>query len=106
MQEVRRRRGISWLWLRAQAPYFVRLLAVVLFLGGCVYVGIVYHRSEGFKRFELRPRGAELSTKVIQRVENYERRVNDGDRLSLYVRAAVATSFDDGHHELSQVHIE
>ena len=106
MQEIRRRRGVSWLGLRSRAPYFVRLLAVALFLGGCAYVGLTYYRSTGFKQFVMRPGSPELSTTVTQRVENYERRVTEGDRVSLYVRAAVATSFDDGHHELSQVHIE
>jgi LPS export ABC transporter protein LptC/lipopolysaccharide transport protein LptA len=42
----------------------------------------------------------------VRRVENYERRVDEDGRLTMLVRAAVATSFDDGHHELSQVHIE
>ena len=106
MQEIRRRRGVTWLGLRARAPYFVRLIALVLFIGGCVYVGISYYRSKGFKQFVMRSGNTELSTNVMRRVENFEQRVNDGDRLTLYVRAAVATSFDDGHHELSQVHIE
>ena len=106
MQEIRRRRGVTWLGLRARAPYFVRLVAVALFLGGCLYVGYTYYRSTGFKQFVMKSGNTELSTNVVRRVENYERRVSDGDRVSLYVRAAVATSFDDGHHELTQVHIE
>ncbi len=92
--------------MRARAPYFVRLTALALFLGGCAYVGISYYRSTGFRQFVMRPGSTELSTNVVRRVENFEQRVNDGGRLSLYVRAAVATSFDDGHHELTQVHIE
>lgn len=106
MQEIRRRRGVTWLGLRARTPYFVRLVAVALFVGGCVYVGITYQRSKGFKQFVMKPGSTELSTNVVRRVENFEQRVDEGGRLSLYVRAAVATSFDDGHHELSQVHIE
>ena len=97
---------MAWLGLRARAPQFVRLLAVVLFAAGCVVIGVNYYRSRGFKQFRMIPGPAELSTNVVRRVENYERRVSEGERVSMYVRAAVATSFDDGHHELSQVHIE
>jgi lipopolysaccharide export system protein LptA len=108
MQEIRRasRREVAWLGLRARAPQFVRALAVLLFAAGCVVIGVNYYRSRGFKQFRMIPGPAELSTNVVRRVEGYERRVTEGDRLSMYVRAAVATSFDDGHHELSQVHIE
>jgi LPS export ABC transporter protein LptC/lipopolysaccharide transport protein LptA len=108
MQEIRRasRREVAWLGVRARAPQFVRLLAVALFAAGCVVIGVNYYRSRGVKQFRMIPGPAELSTNVVRRVENYERRVTEGERLTMYVRAAVATSFDDGHHELTQVHIE
>jgi lipopolysaccharide export system protein LptA len=106
MLEVRRRRDVALLGLRARAPYFLRALAIVL--GAGVVYFIVYSISHPHRatEFKLKSGKAELSTNVTRRVENYERRVDEGGRLTMLVRAALATSFDDGHHELTQVHIE
>ncbi|MDT7603108.1 MAG: hypothetical protein QOF61_1105, partial [Acidobacteriota bacterium] len=94
------------LGLRARAPYFLRALSLLLAAGVVYFIGYTIYRSRNNHEFVLRHGKAELSTNVTRRVENYERRVDEGGRLTMLVRAAVATSFDDGHHELSQVHIE
>ena len=48
----------------------------------------------------------ELSKQVIGKVEGYERRVMEGDRVRLYMRAAVDLTFSDNHHEMQNVLIE
>lgn len=107
MLEVgRRRRGVALLGLRARAPYFVRALAILLGAGVVYFIVYSFTHTHRANEFKLRSGKAELSTNVVRRVENYERRVDEGGRLTMLVRAAVATSFDDGHHELTQVHIE
>jgi lipopolysaccharide export system protein LptA len=106
MQEIRRRRDVAWLGVRAHVPDILRALALV---AGAVAVFLIAHSLTHTRReeeFVLRKGKAELSTKVKSRVENYERRVDEGGRLTMLVRAAVATTYEDGHHELSQAHIE
>ncbi|MFL6230463.1 MAG: LPS export ABC transporter periplasmic protein LptC [Pyrinomonadaceae bacterium] len=106
MQEVSRRRDVALIGLRARVPHFLRALSLVLAAGVVYFVGYTLFRSRHNHEFVLRHGKAELSTNVVRRVENYEQVVDEGGRTKMLVRAAVATSFDDGHHELSQVHIE
>jgi LPS export ABC transporter protein LptC len=106
MQEVRRRRDVVLIGVRARAPLVARVLAVVVLVTGLVYVGITYNRARKAKQFVPRRGPAELSTRVTSRVENFERRVTEGDRLTMLLRAAIYTSYDDGHHELQTVHLE
>jgi LPS export ABC transporter protein LptC/lipopolysaccharide transport protein LptA len=106
MQEVRRRRVPTLIGLRARAPLILRVVASLALVGSLVYVGIAYYRGRNNRPFRLIPGKAELSTTVERRVENYERRVSEGNRLTMLVRATLATSYTDGHHELANAHIE
>jgi lipopolysaccharide export system protein LptA len=106
MLEIRTRRNVALLGLRARAPHFLRAAAILLGAGVVYFIVYSFTHTHRANEFKLRSGKAELSTNVIRRVENYERRVDEGGRLTMLVRAAVATSFDDGHHELTQVHIE
>jgi lipopolysaccharide export system protein LptA len=106
MQEVRRRRAPTLIGLRARAPLILRVLASLALVGSLIYVGVAYYRGRNNRPFRLIPGKAELSTTVERRIENYERRVSEGDRLTMLVRASVATSYSDGHHELENAHIE
>ena len=92
--------------LRARAPLILRVVASLALVGSLVYVGIAYYRGRNNRPFRLIPGKAELSTTVERRVENYERRVSEGNRLTMLVRATLATSYTDGHHELANAHIE
>jgi LPS export ABC transporter protein LptC len=92
--------------LRARAPLILRVVASLALVGSLVYVGIAYYRGRNNRPFRLFPGKAELSTTVERRVENYERRVSEGNRLTMLVRATLATSYTDGHHELANAHIE
>jgi LPS export ABC transporter protein LptC len=106
MQEVRRRRTPTLIGLRARAPLILRVLASLALVGSLIYVGVAYYRGRNNRPFRLIPGKAELSTTVERRIENYERRVSEGNRLTMLVRATVATSYSDGHHELENAHIE
>ena len=106
MQEVRRRKAPTLIGLRARAPVILRVLASLALVGSLVYVGIAYYHGRNNRPFRLIPGKAELSTTVERRVEKYERRVTEGNRLTMIVRATVATSYSDGHHELENAHIE
>jgi LPS export ABC transporter protein LptC/lipopolysaccharide transport protein LptA len=106
MQEVRRRRDVAWIGLRARAPQVLRALSLVLGVGVVGFFIYSFTHTPRSREFVLKKGKAELSTNVVRRVENYEQRVDEDGRMTMLVRAAVATSFDDGHHELTQVHIE
>jgi lipopolysaccharide export system protein LptA len=105
MQEVRRKRA-TVVGLRARLPLVMRVLALVILVTGIIFVGISYYRLRNNEPFRMWGKTPELSTKVVSVVEGYERRVTEGDRLRLLVRAARDITFDDGHHELEDVHIE
>ena len=92
--------------MRARAPLVARVLAILLLVAGLVYVGITYNKARKQKQFFMHGGPAELSTRVVSRVENFERRVTDGNRLSMLLRASLYLSYDDGHHELQDVHLE
>ncbi len=106
MQEVRRRRETAWIGLRARAPLAARLLAVLVMVGGLLAVGVSYWRARNNKPFRLKPGAAELSSNVVSRTDNFERRISEGGRLSLVVRAASELVFEDRHRELEAVHVE
>jgi lipopolysaccharide export system protein LptA len=105
MQEIRRRRAIA-VGLRARLPLVTRVLALFILVAGVIFVGISYYRLRNNEPFRMRGETPELSKTVTGRVEGYERRVTEGDRLRLYVKAAVDITYSDGHHELEQVHLE
>jgi LPS export ABC transporter protein LptC/lipopolysaccharide transport protein LptA len=105
MQEVRRKRA-TVVGLRARLPLVMRALALVVLVAGILFVGISYYRLRHNEPFRMWGKTPELSTKVVSVVEGYERRVTEGDRLRLLVRAARDITFDDGHHELEDVHLE
>lgn len=105
MQEIRRRRAIA-VGLRARLPLVTRVLALLILVAGVVFVIISYYRLRNNEPFRMRGETPELSKTVTGRVEGYERRVTEGDRLRLYIKAAVDITFSDGHHELEQVHLE
>ena len=105
MQEIRRRQPIA-LALRAQLPLILRSLAGFGLAGALVWAGVSYWRTRQEKPFRMESGVPQLSTEVTSRVEGLERRVMDGDRLQILVKAAVDVTYKDGHHELEQVYIE
>lgn len=105
MQEIRRRRAIA-VGLRARLPLVARVLAVVIFVAGIGFVAISYYRLRHNQPFRMRGETPELSTTVTSIVEGYERRVTEGERLRLFVKAARDITYSDGHHELEEVHLE
>ncbi|HLM57914.1 MAG TPA: LPS export ABC transporter periplasmic protein LptC [Pyrinomonadaceae bacterium] len=107
MQEIRRKK-VSVLGLRTAAPKVLRVVALVLLVGGVAAVVISYMRMKDRPEFRLRSGPAQLSTEVKSVIENLERReMNEkGDRLKLYMKATRDIIFTDGHHELENVYLE
>jgi LPS export ABC transporter protein LptC len=105
MQEVRRKKTFDIGW-RARLPVVARVLALFVIVAGLIYVGISYYRNRNHVPFRMRGEAPELSKQVTSVIEGYERRVMDGERLRLLVRAARDITFSDNHHELEEVHLE
>lgn len=105
MQEVRRKKAFDIGW-RARLPVVARMLALGVLVSGLIYVGISYYRNRNNEPFRMRGEAPELSKQVISVIEGYERRVMDGERLRVLVRAAREITYSDDHHELEQVHLE
>lgn len=105
MQEIRRRKAIA-VELRARFPLVVRVAALCVLVAGTIFVGVSYYKLRNNKPFMMIGRTPELSKEVMARVEDYERRVMDGDHLRLLVKAKFDTTYSDGHHELEEVHLE
>ena len=105
MQEVNRKKTFA-LGLRAAFPWVLRVVAVILFLGGISFLIVSYLRVRNVEPFKMRSQKPELSSQVISRMEGFERKVTDGNRLRLLVRASVDVTYSDNHHELENVEVE
>jgi lipopolysaccharide export system protein LptA len=105
MQEIRRRRAIA-VGLRARLPLVTRVLALLILVAGIIFVAISYYRLRHNEPFRMKGETPELSKTVTSVVEGYERRVTEGEKLRLYVKAARDITYSDGHHELEEVHLE
>jgi LPS export ABC transporter protein LptC len=106
MQEVTRKKRISAVDLRARVPAIARGLALFLFFGGAIFVGVSYYKMRNNTPFRLKSEAPALSKQIHGIVNGYERRVTKNDRLYLWLRAARDVTYEDGHHELEQVNLQ
>src|SRR6266850_343230 len=105
MQEIRRKRAIA-IGLRTRLPLVIRVLALCVLVGGLIIAGISYYRMRNNKPFRMLGGKPELSKQVIGEVHGYERRITEGDRVRLYMRAALDRTFSDNHHEMEDILLE
>src|SRR5215510_10057130 len=107
MQAVTRKKRITAVDLRARVPAIARALALILLVGGSIFVGVSYYKMRNNIRFRLRSEAPSLSKEIVATTEGYERKITDkGGRLSLWLRAARDVTYADGHHELEQVDLQ
>ncbi len=105
MQEVNRKKTFA-IGLRTAVPYILRGGAGVLLAIVIGYAVVSYMKYKPQDKFQMKTGKPQLSSQVVSRVEGYEQRVSDGEKLTLVVRAAVDVTYSDGHHELENVEIE
>lgn len=107
MQEIRPRKKVSVIGLRAFAPKAVRVAALVVLVAGIGAVVVSYLRLKDRDVFRLRSGPAQLSKEVVSVIENFERRETKPDgRLHFLLRASRDVGYADGHHELENLHLE
>ncbi len=106
MQAVTRKKRITAVDLRARVPAIARALALILLVGGALFVGVSYYKMRNNTPFRLRSESPTLSKEILAITEGYERKMTDKDRLSLWLRAARDITYQDGHHELEQVNLQ
>lgn len=105
VDRIKRRKAIA-VGLRARLPLVTRWIALSLIVAGIVFVGISYYKLRNVKPFVLHNEPTKLSTEVMSEIIGYERRVTEGGRLRLLVKAAKDITFADQHHELEDVVVE
>ncbi|HEU5236909.1 MAG TPA: LPS export ABC transporter periplasmic protein LptC, partial [Pyrinomonadaceae bacterium] len=106
MQAVTRKKRITAVDLRARVPAIARALALILLVGGAIFVGVSYYKMRSNTPFRLRSEAPSLSKEIVATTEGYERKITDKGRLSLWLRAARDVTYADGHHELEQVNLQ
>jgi LPS export ABC transporter protein LptC len=106
MQAVTRKKRITAVDLRARMPLVARTLALLLLLGGGIFVGVSYYKMRHNTPFRLRSEAPALSKEITGIINGYERRITRNDRLYMWLRAARDVTYADGHHELEQVNLQ
>lgn len=106
MQVVRRKRRITAVDLRARVPAIARGLALLLLIGGAVFVGVSYYKMRNNTRFRLKSETPALSKEIVAITTGYEQKVTKNDKLYLWLRAARDVTYADGHHELEQLNAQ
>src|SRR5213082_1467497 len=106
MQAVTRKKRITAVDLRARGPLVARAIALLLLIGGGVFVGVSYYKMRHNTPFRLRSEAPSLSKEITGIINGYERRITKNDRLYLWLRAARDVTYADGHHELEQVNLQ
>jgi LPS export ABC transporter protein LptC len=106
MQAVTRKKRISAVDLRARVPAIARGLALLLLIGGGIFVGISYYKMRNNTPFRLKSETPALSKEITGIINGYERRITKDNRLYLWLRAARDISYADDHHELEQVNLQ
>src|SRR5881394_1302886 len=106
MQAVTRKKRITAVDLRARGPLVARAIALLLLIGGGIFVGVSYYKMRHNTPFRLRSEAPALSKEITGIINGYERRITKNDRLYLWLRAARDVTYADGHHELEQVNLQ
>src|SRR5437016_1141577 len=106
MQAVTRRKRISAVDLRARVPAIARGLALLLLIGGAIFVGVSYYKMRNNTPFRLKSETPALSKEITGIINGYEQRITKNDRMYLWLRAARDVTYADGHHELEQVNLQ
>ncbi|MDQ4120022.1 MAG: LPS export ABC transporter periplasmic protein LptC [Acidobacteriota bacterium] len=104
--QTAKRRRVSFVELRARFPFVLRYAAIGALILTLILVGVGYWRARNNKDFKMLGGAPQLSNEVVAVINGYERRVTEGDRLKLLVRADKETTYADGRHELDNVFLE
>jgi LPS export ABC transporter protein LptC len=106
VQAVSRKKRITAVDLRARVPAITRALALLLLIGGGIFVGVSYYRMRNFIPFRLKSENPALSKEIVAITTGYEQKVTKNDKLYLWLRAARDVTYADGHHELEQINAQ
>lgn len=102
----RKRRRVSFVELRAGFPLVLRYAAIAALILTVALVGIGYWNARNNKDFVMHGGAPQLSNEIRAVVNGYERRVTEGDKLKMLVRADRETIFADDRHELDNIFLE
>ncbi|MEP6925780.1 MAG: LPS export ABC transporter periplasmic protein LptC, partial [Pyrinomonadaceae bacterium] len=100
----RRRDRLVDLW--AKLPLVLRVAAASALALSLVGIGIGYWRLRDNIPFVMKGQEPQLTMEVLSVVNGYERRVTNGDKLQMLLRADRETTFADKRHELDNIFLE
>src|SRR5881398_929277 len=106
MQAVTRKKRITAVDLRARLPLVARTLALLLLVGGGIFVGVSYYKMRHNTPFRMKSEAPALSKEITGIINGYEQRITKDNRLYLWLRATRDVTYADGHHELEQVNLQ
>jgi len=106
MQAVTRKKRITAVDLRARVPAIARALALMLLVGGAVFVGWSYYKNRNNNIFRMVPKSPELSKEITGIINGYEQRLTKNDPLYLWLRAGRDVTYAYSHHELERVNLQ
>ncbi len=100
------RRASAFIDLWATLPLFLRLLAISVLAVTLTAIVIGYWGLRDKQDFHLKGENPQLTMEVEAVVNGYERRMTNGDKLQMLIRADRETKYTDGRHELDNIFLE
>ena len=91
---------------RAALPNVLRYIVLVCFGIAIIALVAAFYRGRSTNGFKVRSEHTQLSAEVVANVDNYERLESDNGINKLYVKAANAVTYTDGHQELTDVFVK
>ncbi|MBL8182625.1 MAG: LPS export ABC transporter periplasmic protein LptC [Blastocatellia bacterium] len=91
---------------RAALPNVLRYVVLGCFVIAVIALAAAFYRGRSTNGFKVRSEHTKLSAEVVANVDNYERLESDDGVPKLFVKAANAVTFADGHQELTDVYLK
>jgi hypothetical protein len=105
MQAVTRKKRITAVDLRARVPAIARALALILLVGGAVFVGVSYYKMRNNTPFRLKSESPALSKEITSIINGYEQRITKNERFS-WLRAARAMIYARRSSRVEQINAQ
>lgn len=90
---------------RAALPNVLRYVVLGCFVIAVIALAAAFYRGRSTSGFKVRSEHTKLSAEVVANVDNYERLESDDGIPKLFVKAANAVTYADGHQELTDVFV-
>ncbi len=90
---------------RAALPNVLRYIVLAFLAVAMIALVVAFYRGRTTNGFKVRSEHARLSAEVVANVDNYERLETSDGIPKLYVKAANAVTYSDGHQEFTSAYV-